>query len=110
MVFVRDKNGCGITEYLFRQSVSEESFPEFFTPNNDGINDFWQYSPLDEEVAILKTIFVFDRYGNLLSQLTPDSKGWDGTFNGSPMPSTTYWYTATSIYDKKVQGYFALKR
>ena len=37
-VYVRDKKGCG--------TISEEvfllSYPKYFTPNGDGINDFWQ--------------------------------------------------------------------
>lgn len=110
-IFIRDKNGCGTTTYLLVQTVSEDNFPKFFTPNNDGINDYWQLLPTSDGIdATLKTIFVFDRYGNLMSQLSPQSKGWDGTFNGKPMPSSTYWYKAISVYDKKVNGYFTLKR
>ena len=37
-VFIQDKNNCGITEEL----ISVVGFPKFFTPNGDGVNDFWQ--------------------------------------------------------------------
>ncbi|NGZ90128.1 T9SS type B sorting domain-containing protein, partial [Psychroflexus maritimus] len=33
-----------------------------------------------------------DRYGKLLKQLSPSSEGWDGTYNGKPMPSNDYWF------------------
>ncbi|MFT6934600.1 MAG: gliding motility-associated-like protein [Maribacter sp.] len=109
-VFVRDKNGCGTISYEFIQTLRQDDFPKFFTPNNDGINDYWQLSPLNDNVPSLQVLYIFDRYGKLLSQINPESTGWDGTYKGTPMPSSTYWYKAVSIYDKAIQGYFALKR
>jgi gliding motility-associated-like protein len=29
-------------------------------------------------------LYIYDRYGKLVKQLTPNGKGWDGTFNGNP--------------------------
>ncbi|MGM0635195.1 MAG: T9SS type B sorting domain-containing protein, partial [Bacteroidota bacterium] len=31
-------------------------------------------------------------YGKLLKQLSPSGQGWDGTYNGKPMPSNDYWF------------------
>lgn len=109
-IFVRDKNGCGTISYEFIQTLRPDDFPKFFTPNNDGINDYWQLSPLNDNVPSLQALYIFDRYGNLLSQINPESTGWDGTYKGRPMPSSTYWFKAVSIYDRAIQGYFALKR
>ena len=36
----------------------------------------------------MSTIYIFDRYGKLLKQLSPLGQGWDGTFNGKPLPAT----------------------
>lgn len=110
LIFVRDKNGCGTIAYEFIQTLRPDDFPKFFTPNNDGINDYWQLSPINDNVPSLRTLYVFDRYGKLLSQINPDSIGWDGTYNGQPMPSSTYWFKAISVFDREIQGYFALKR
>ncbi|MFT6602487.1 MAG: gliding motility-associated-like protein, partial [Dokdonia donghaensis] len=61
-------------------------------------------------------IFIFDRYGKLLKQLSPTSPGWDGTFNGQPMPSNDYWFRVefTEVDDlgtqRTVNGHFTLKR
>ncbi|MFD0798553.1 T9SS type B sorting domain-containing protein [Maribacter chungangensis] len=109
-IFIRDKNGCGAITYDFIQTLSSDDFPKFFTPNNDGINDYWQLSPINDNVPSLKALFIFDRYGKLLTQINPESVGWDGTYKGKPMPSSTYWFKAVSVYDKAIQGYFALKR
>ena len=110
-VYVRDKNGCGIAEQVIEQDLTLEGFPKFFTPNGDGVNDFWQYIPPptfgDVNVA---SIIIFDRYGKFLLQIDPLSQGWDGTFNGSPLPSADYWFKATDDSNNQVTGHFALKR
>jgi len=109
-IFVRDKSGCGTITYDFVQTLKPDDFPKFFTPNNDGINDYWQLSPINDNVPSLRTLYVFDRYGKLLSQINPESIGWDGTYKGQPMPPSTYWFKAISVYDRAIQGYFGLKR
>ena len=37
-------------------------------------------------------IYIFDRYGKLLNQISPTGKGWDGTFNGVQLPTNDYWF------------------
>jgi gliding motility-associated-like protein len=104
LLTVRDKNGCG--------SISQEfvvlDYEQFFTPNGDGFNDTWTLEGISEfPGAVLK---IFDRHGKFLYQLASQQLGWDGTFNGNPLPSTTYWFTL-DIPDKPVtRGFFALKR
>lgn len=110
-VYVRDKNGCGIAESTIQQDLTVEGFPKFFTPNGDDINDFWQYiPPFATGETSLETIYIFNRYGLLISQFSPASKGWNGSFNGNPMPETDYWFRAVSFDGQKVYGHFSLKR
>jgi len=101
---VRDKNGCG----TFRSQFGILDFQPFFTPNGDGFNDLWTLDALTEypEARLL----IYDRYGKLLKQITPSSPGWDGTFNGELLPSSTYWYTVEIPDRPIVRGYFAMKR
>lgn len=111
IIYVRDKNGCGIAQRLVERELTPDDFPKFFTPNGDGINDFWQYiAPRESNEIQLTYIQVFDRYGNFLTQITPNSKGWDGTFNGQPLPSSSYWFKAKDNLNNEIQGFFALKR
>ena len=110
-VYVRDKNGCGTTRGLVEAELSQSDFPKFFTPNGDGINDFWHIRPSKEgRVKELEYLQVFDRYGMLLTQVTRSSRGWDGSFNGRPLPSSVYWFKAADNYNNIVRGYFLLKR
>jgi gliding motility-associated-like protein len=61
--------------------------PNAFSPNNDGINDF--YKPIC--AGLNGYIFeIYDRWGQLVYTDTPDSKGWDGTFRGKNAESGTY--------------------
>lgn len=86
IVQVRDKNGCGL--------VAEEAYlmfaPKYFTPNGDGYNDTWNIVNFNRESN--GVTHIFDRYGKLLTTLNRGSLGWDGTFNGTIMPSNGYWY------------------
>ena len=110
-LFVRDKNGCGIAEETFEQDLTVEGFPKFFTPNGDNVNDFWQFiQPIEGETIVLVSIEIYDRYGKLLRQINQNSQGWDGTFNGRPLPAGGYWFRAVEDDGSIVQGNFTLKR
>lgn len=109
-IYVRDRNGCGITDVLVEPDLTLEGFPKFFTPNGDGINDFWQFILPPSGVNPIRQLFIFDRFGNLLAQVNPQSAGWDGTFNGRPMPASDYWFRAINNNNQEIRGHFSLKR
>jgi len=91
----------------FLVTPEELPVPKFFTPNNDGFNDLWIISSTPEiEVS---TVHIFNRYGQLLKQLFPD-QGWDGSFNGKPMASDSYWYRIETSQGNSQIGFFMLKR
>ena len=105
-VFVRDVNGCGISEKL----ISVIGFPKYFTPNNDGINDYWQIYGINEQFQPKSTIYIFDRMGKLLKELSPLSQGWDGTYIDKKLPSNDYWFSVTLQDGRVFKGHFTLKR
>lgn len=103
---VNDKAGCGVTTAEF----SIIGYPKFFTPNDDGFNDTWNLSGTSNVVEPDAKIFIFDRYGKLLKQIRAGGIGWDGTFNGKPMPSSDYWFSATLSDGTEFFSHFTLKR
>ncbi len=109
-VFVRDKNGCGIADALVEPDLTLDGFPKFFTPNGDGINDTWQFIPPPSGLNPIRQLHIFDRYGKLLAQIDPRSQGWNGTFNGRPLPASDYWFRAVNDNNQVLQGHFSLKR
>ncbi|MGV7106869.1 T9SS type B sorting domain-containing protein [Flavobacterium sp. U410] len=105
-VYVRDQNGCGtVTE-----GVSILGIPNFFTPNGDGYNDTWNIKGANTYFNAQTIIYIFDRYGKLIQQISPLGNGWDGTFNGKLMPSSDYWYSMELENGRLVKGHFSLKR
>jgi len=104
-VYVRDKNGCGITE----EEVAIIGFPKFFTPNGDGINENWQIIGAREGL-IAANITIYDRFGKLLRQFDASDLGWDGTFNGRQLPASDYWFNVSFSDGKQFKGHFSLKR
>lgn len=106
-VYINDKNGCG----LVSKPIAVVGLPKFFTPNNDGYNDYWAPKGVNATFNAKSTIYIYDRYGKLLKQLSPSNQwGWDGTFNGSQLPSDDYWYTVKLEDGREAKGHFSLKR
>jgi len=109
-VTITDSNSC------FKEIVELViiDYPRFFTPNGDGINDCWNISAVEE--LVFANITIFDRYGKELVQFNQDSKGWDGLYNGNPLPANDYWFKV--LYsEKKPKGvqrefiaHFSIKR
>ncbi|PRX54097.1 T9SS type B sorting domain-containing protein [Flagellimonas meridianipacifica] len=112
IVYVRDTSldGCTLPVDVSQDLVSE-GFPKFFTPNGDGINDFWRFElPPNAEEVQFASISIFDKFGRLLFQMLQSSEGWNGTFNGRPLPSSDYWFRAIDTDNRVFQGHFTLKR
>ncbi|WP_158288363.1 T9SS type B sorting domain-containing protein [Mucilaginibacter psychrotolerans] len=70
-----------------------------FTPNGDGVNDVWSIP----ELAFYTNcrVSVFNRYGIVVYSSIGYSKPWDGSSNGTALPTGTYYYI---IYPLKTSG------
>ncbi len=103
-ITVIDTQGCTYLTY----TLLVIDYPQYFTPNGDGINDTWYIAGLQNT----DVINIFDRYGKLIKQL----KGvefWDGTYNQELLPSTDYWFTVDYLENgakKQFKAHFAMKR
>ncbi|NJM80440.1 MAG: T9SS type B sorting domain-containing protein [Flavobacterium sp.] len=109
IVTVSDVNGCSAS---ITKEVIIIDYPKFFTPNGDGYNDYWNIIGLNQPDA---KIYIFDRYGKLLKQISTETQGWDGTFNGAQLPSTDYWFTIDYVNvennnKNQFKAHFTLKR
>ena len=108
-VSVTDSNGCT----NLSKPVNIIGYPTYFTPNGDGFHDTWNIVGLGASAKV----FIFDRYGKLVKQISPTGEGWDGTLNGEPLSSTDYWFTVDYTEDypsvgsnKVFKSHFSLKR
>jgi gliding motility-associated-like protein len=71
-------------------SLSDLAIPNTFTPNGDGINDTWVIPNL--EYYPKSTVNIFNRWGQKLFSSTGYPVPWDGTYQGSQLPTGTYYY------------------
>jgi gliding motility-associated-like protein len=84
---------CDIRKYF-------DHIQNTITPNGDGKNDTWVVSLLD--LYPNAQVQIYDRWGQIVFQSNHGlpSGGWDGTWNGRPLPMDSYYY----IIDLKVNG------
>jgi gliding motility-associated-like protein len=71
--------------------------PNVFSPNGDGVNDFWSIVIYDYGVAIIDLqAFVYDRWGDEVFQSTNVNQVWLGhTKTGKICSSGSYFYVIT---------------
>ncbi len=63
--------------------------PSAFTPNGDGLNDFFLPANTNLQSFDMK---IFNRWGNLVFQSTTIGEGWDGNEDGLPAEMGVYVY------------------
>lgn len=93
-------NGCQNKDSIYVSTFCEPiiEFPNVFTPNNDGVNDF--YEPiyvLPAEWVKIESFEIFNRWGNsiyLYTYQSDSSPKWDGKLNGKNISEGVYFYLA----------------
>lgn len=75
--------------------------PNIFTPNNDGINDFFH----PQEMAYIGRahLAILNRWGQLVFETDDLQLGWDGKINGEDCSDGTYFWVVyyKTAYDSK---------
>ncbi len=107
--YAKDATGCE-GSVMFSITAPAISIPEFFTPQGDGVNDTWDVVNILDSYPNA-TVTIYDRFGKKVAELNGSTSEWDGTYNGTPLPSTDYWYTVNiPEIDKVYNGHFTLLR
>ncbi|MGG1924520.1 T9SS type B sorting domain-containing protein [Chryseobacterium sp. NRRL B-14798] len=90
-VYVRDGYNCVPVEV----NITVPNLINIITPNDDGKNDFIDYSALANKQNL--EIAIFDRYGYKMFQADKtNGYKWAGTTNGSKkVPTGNYWYSVS---------------
>lgn len=109
-LIITDQNGCqSVLPFVIELRLPEIRIPLFFTPNDDGLNDTWEIDSIEYFPDAL--IQIYDRYHKLLIEYKGADPGWDGMYNGHPMPSDDYWYYIRDIHiGRPKSGHFRLHR
>ena len=87
ILYVTDTNGCINSDTV--QIILDGTLyvPNTFTPNSDGINDFFEIK--GEEINTFE-IWIFNRWGELIYNTKNMSNYWDGTYKNSLVQIDTY--------------------
>ncbi|SCX79852.1 T9SS type B sorting domain-containing protein [Flavobacterium caeni] len=106
-LYIKDLLACGVLGPI---QVNVLGVPHYFTPNGDGFNDTWNIKGVDGNHYSKTIIRIFDRNGKLIKHISPLSAGWDGNYQGQPLPADDYWYIMELEDARTAKGHFSLKR
>ena len=87
---VTAQGGCPAFDSVFVKVLKLPAIPNTFTPNNDGIHDFWDIKYLNSYPQ--NKVQIFTRQGKLVFESKGYVKPWDGNMNGKSLPVDTYYY------------------
>jgi len=70
--------------------------PNAFTPNDDGVNDFFYFTFKDDCLPSSFSLQVFDRYGRLVFETKSYQEKWDGRFDGQQLNDGGYFWVMSA--------------
>jgi gliding motility-associated-like protein len=85
-----------------------DNIRSLFTPNSDGMNDYWYIADIGQYGQI--SVKIYNRFGTLLYESPAYNNDWDGTYNGTPLPSASYYYIIKSSEKGIIKGVVNLVR
>lgn len=86
--------------YTIEIGESQLLVPNFFSPNNDNINDEWKVS---HQSLTQFECWIFDKAGKQVFHFNDPSEGWDGKINGRSVKSGVFYYVIKAVgADKKI--------
>jgi gliding motility-associated-like protein len=66
--------------------------PTVITPNGDGVNDLFFVPCLNVDSVLDNEVTIFNQWGDEVFHAQPYDNNWEGTFNGEPLPTGTYFF------------------
>jgi gliding motility-associated-like protein len=115
-VEVTGDNQCRATgEVLVTVLCESLTIPSGFSPNDDGINDYFEIEGLDQYPVV--DIWIYNRWGALVYKAAGYDNRWNGESNvgqglpGNVLTAGTYYYLL-NLHDgqKPKSGYIIIKR
>lgn len=102
-----DYNGCTSTDSMTIFKNCYLDIPNSFSPNNDGLNDYFLPRQLLSKGVTSYKMSIFNRWGQLVFETTALSgRGWDGRFNDAVQPQGVYIYVIDVSYTDGRQEHY----
>ncbi|MFI5134363.1 MAG: gliding motility-associated C-terminal domain-containing protein, partial [Chitinophagales bacterium] len=74
-------------------------FPTAFSPNDDGVNDF--FFPMNNSALNNYDLKIFDRWGEMIFETNDPNVKWDGKYRGSSCDIGVYVYEMSALCSQK---------
>ena len=103
--------GCTISDHVILLINNELYMPNAFTPNGDGLNDYYRI-PQSSQLS-LAYLTIYDKWGNTVFSTTDITKSWDGKNKNVDCNAGGYVYVLKGVYRKMeilLRGSFVLIR
>mgnify|MGYP002371021936 FL=1 len=114
MVIVTDPYGCAdiVSNVIIVEEIDQinaEDIPQGFSPNGDGINDFFYIANISSFPG--NSLMVFNRWGSIVYERRP----YDNTFNGvgddgNDLADGTYFYILKLGNGQEFSDYLIINR
>jgi gliding motility-associated-like protein len=105
VMLINDITGCQDSVEFIIEVQGMPDVVNVFTPNNDGVNEFFLFSEYAMESVDVQ---IFNRWGQLVKSWVGSDKSWNGTgIDGKDLPEGVYFYVFVGegvdghYYDKK---------
>lgn len=96
--------GCNASESV---RITKDCFidiPNAFTPNNDGVDDYFLPRKILSKGVTTFHMVIYNRWGQKIFETNnPLGRGWDGNFNGEGQPQGVYIYQIQVSYKNSRQ-------
>jgi len=103
----------GINRINQEEEIMQSVFPNPFTPNNDGFNDYVEFT-FSESIPLKPVVHIFNLRGKKVCELNPGSERscqWDGKDrSGNDLEPGVYIYIINSEDGKSSNGTVTLIR
>jgi gliding motility-associated-like protein len=96
------------TRMLVKIGLIIADLTNVFTPNGDGINDFWKINNIEKYTDAL--VQVYSRSGQLVYQSRGYGTPFAGVYNGKVLSSGIYYYIITLDRNCRVMGNVTIMR
>ncbi|NJK82453.1 MAG: gliding motility-associated C-terminal domain-containing protein [Saprospiraceae bacterium] len=83
-------NGCVSAEVQIAVICSDIEIFTGFSPNGDGVNDYFFIANIEAKPK--HHLQIFNQWGNLIYQTRSYKNDWDGRWNNKLLPDGTYYF------------------
>jgi gliding motility-associated-like protein len=90
---------CAADKSVTVTVLTDIYIPSSFSPNGDGINDFFRIPPGTS--FQLDNFYIYDKGGNLIFKTSDVNKGWNGFYKGIAVAGGNYVYMIKGTSNSK---------